>query len=120
MKKYIFSLALVSLTTLAFAASDPGLLTQARAINLEEVAESIKYPTVSNQSGVEGKVIMYLEIDAEGNISSTTALAYPCSKLKETVELALNDLKFEPAKNAEGEAVASALRIPFDFELKID
>ena len=120
MKKYIFSLAFVSVAVLAFASSDPNLSLQAKAINLDEIAESIKYPTVSNESGIEGTVIMYLEIDAEGNISNTTALAYPCSKLKETVELALNDLKFEPAKNIEGEAVASALRIPFEFELKID
>lgn len=119
MKKHLFSLALAALSVIAFAA-DPNLSSKAKAINLNEVVESIKYPNMSNQMGIEGTVLMYVEIDAQGNVANSTALAYPCSSIKKSVEVALENLKFEPAKNIAGEAVASSLRIPFEFELSVD
>ncbi len=120
MKKLTLSLALLLVASFAFSMSDPNLAASAKALNLDEVVKNMTYPTATNAAGVEGTVIMYLEIDADGNVADNTALAYPCTQLKESVELALKDLKFEPAKDSDGNAIASKLRIPFEFELTID
>lgn len=119
MKKYISTLVLVFAVAVVFA-SDPAYVVKAKPINLDKIVGSIDYPKVSNENGVEGTVLMYVEIDEKGNISNTTALSFPCSHLKESVEKALMKLKFEPAKNHLGEAVASSVRIPFEFELTVD
>lgn len=120
MKKSILSLIILLSAVVVFAGSDPLKATSAKAINLDEIAANIDYPTSSNEDGIEGVVMMKIEIDAEGNISEQTALSYPCNKLKEAVETAVKNLKFEPATNAFGQAVASSVKIPFEFELKID
>lgn len=120
MKKSIFTFAFVLAVAVAFAGSDPMKPTAAKALNLDEVASNIEYPAESNHHGMEGTVMMKIEIDAEGNIANKEAVSFPCNKLKEAVELAVKDLKFEPAKNGFGQAVASTVQIPFAFELKID
>lgn len=121
MKKALFTSAFLLVVAVAFAGSDPMLKsTVAKALNLNEVASSIEYPAESNENGVEGTVLMKLSIDAEGNVSNKSAVSYPCSKLKDAVELAVKDLKFEPARNAFGQSVASTVKIPFAFELSID
>ena len=121
MKKALLTSTFFLAVAIAFAGSDPMLKSSvARVLNLDEVASSIEYPAESNANGVEGTVIMKLSIDAEGNVSNKAAVSYPCNKLKEAVELAVKDLKFEPARNAFGQSVASTVKIPFAFELSID
>lgn len=120
MKKSILTLIILLSAVVVFAGSDPMKATSAKALNLQEVASNISYPSDSHLNGIEGVVMMRVDIDADGNVSEQKALSYPCSRLKEAVETAVADLKFEPAKNAFGEAVASSVKIPFEFELKID
>lgn len=120
MKKYIATFALTLATLLTVWASDPAYVVKAIPLNLDQVAKNISYPVVSNENAIEGTVLMYVEIDALGNVTKITALSYPCQQIRESVENALKDLKFEPAKNQSGEAVASSLRIPFQFQLKVD
>ena len=120
MKKLTLSLALLLVATFAFSMSDPNMSAKVKALNLDEVVNNIKYPTVTNEAGIEGTVIMYVKIDDEGNITESTALTKPCSQMIKSVESAMKDLKFEPAKDAAGHAIASAVRIPFEFKLTVD
>ncbi|MEQ8474027.1 MAG: TonB family protein [Marinoscillum sp.] len=120
MKKSVLSAIVLLSAVIVFGASDPMKATSAKALNLQEVASTIEYPTATNEGGIEGTVMMEIEIDAQGNVSEKTALSYPCTRLKEVVEAAVADLKFEPARDAFGDAMASTLKIPFQFELKID
>ncbi|RED93204.1 energy transducer TonB [Marinoscillum furvescens] len=120
MRRYITLLGLVFTATLAFASSDPNYVVMPKALNMEAVARTISYPASSNTAGIEGKVLLYVEIDAKGEVTKTTTLSAPCSKLKTEAENAAKKLKFEPARNSAGEAVASGVRIPFEFELTIE
>ncbi len=120
MKKLILSLALILTASFAFSFSNPNMSVKAKALNLDEVVSNIDYPKVTNEAGIEGTVIMYVKIDAEGNISESTALTHPCSQMIKSVKSAMIDLKFEPAKDSDGVAVASAVRIPFEFKLTVD
>lgn len=120
MKKSLLTIAFILTVAVVFAGSDPLKPTMARAINLDEVASSIEYPTESNHNGVEGTVMMQLSIDENGKITYKKAVTYPCNRLKEAVETAVENLKFEPAKNGFGQAVSSTVKIPFAFELAID
>jgi len=89
-------------------------------LNLEEVVSNIDYPQITSEAGIEGTVIMYVEIDENGEITKKQALTQPCSQMNKSVEKALKDLKFEPAKNTAGESIASSVRIPFEFKLTVD
>lgn len=120
MKKLTVLTAFLLVTFLGYSKSDPQYATMPKAINLEEIVKTIEYPTATKAMAVEGKVLMLVNIDAEGNVVGKTALSYPCSKLKAEVEKALEGLKFEPARDKDGLAVASSVRLPIDFELTID
>lgn len=120
MKKSVFTFAFVLAVAVAFAGSDPMKPAAAKVLNLDEVASKIEYPSESNHNGVEGTVMMKIEIDKNGNIKNKEAISFPCNRLREAVELAVEDLKFEPAKNGFGQAVPSTVKIPFAFELEID
>lgn len=120
MKKSILSTIILLSAVIVFAGSDPMKSSSAKVLNLDEIASAIEYPTLSNANGIEGTVMMKIEVDTEGNVSNKTAISYPCSTLKDAVEKAVANLKFEPAKNAYGQAVASSIKIPFEFELNID
>ncbi|MEP4534263.1 MAG: energy transducer TonB [Cyclobacteriaceae bacterium] len=118
------TLAITLLTILTFStaalASDPNVAVSAKADNLSEVINSIEYPMVSRENGVEGRVVVLVRINEEGNVTSSEVISTPCNNLKAAVEDAITDLHFTPAKNAKGEAVATAIKIPIDFELTID
>lgn len=118
--KGLLTIAFVLVTFIGFSKSDPQYAVMPKATNLQEIVRSIEYPMATKESAIEGKVLMLVDIDAEGNVISKTALAYPCAKMKAAVEQAMDDLKFEPAKDKNGLAIASSVRIPVDFELKID
>lgn len=120
MKRIIYTIALGLFSTMAFANSGPGMSAKANATNLKEVSENIQYPLLSNQEGVEGTVLFYVELDENGKVTSKTALSFPSQQLKEAAEKAIDKIEFTAAKDETGKAIASGLRIPFQFELKVD
>jgi len=117
MKRYILTLSLVVATFLAIAASGPKYSSYAKATNLKEVCKEIAYPISSKLNGMEGTVLMYVTVNEEGKVIEKTALSYPCLQLKAAAEKAIDNLKFEPAKDLNGNAVTSNVRVPFYFEL---
>ncbi|MDE0471999.1 MAG: energy transducer TonB [Ekhidna sp.] len=91
----------------------------AEATNYKEVLSQIDYPLASMQEGTEGRVIVSLKVNAEGNLVSHEFISYPCSKLKRAVTKVLPNLKFTPAINQHGNAVAGRVTIPITFRLAI-
>ncbi|MEM9897682.1 MAG: energy transducer TonB [Bacteroidota bacterium] len=91
----------------------------AEITNYREVVSSIEYPISSRLNSVEGKVVVALNIDANGSISSYEFTSYPCNELKVAVEDALENFNIKPAKDESGRNIASKLAIPVVFELTI-
>ncbi|MFY0598390.1 MAG: energy transducer TonB [Cyclobacteriaceae bacterium] len=117
-------LALTLLTTILFtfaaSATDPNVSVQAKAANLSEVVNNIDYPMESRENGVEGRVVVLVKINKTGEVVSNKVLSSPSSSLTEAVNESMKDLKFTPAKNAEGENIPTSVKIPIDFKLTID
>ena len=91
----------------------------AEVTNYKEVLSQIEYPQVCKEKGIEGKVIVSLKVDADGNLVSHEFITYPCSDLKGVVTEALPKLKFSPAINQHGDAVAGRITMPINFKLTI-
>ena len=87
--------------------------------NYKEVLSQIEYPQVCKEKGIEGKVIVSLRVDANGKLMSHKFIAYPCVDIKGAVMEALPKLKFNPAINQHGDAVAGSITMPINFRLTI-
>lgn len=87
--------------------------------NYEEVLSQIVYPQVCKEKGIEGKVIVSLEIDEQGNVVSHEFISSPCSDLKEVVYNSLAKFNFSPAVNDSGQTIKSRITMPVNFELTI-
>ena len=116
----ITTLVALLFVTTAFASDPTVAVVSAKATNLQEVISGIVYPPSLRETGVEGKVIVVLKINNEGKTIETKYTSYTSIQLKEAVEVALEDLEFTPARNSDGEAIATSIRIPINFELTID
>lgn len=123
MKKYTSLLVLtIAMSITAFGNSDPKktYAVAPKPVNMDNIVEAIGYPSETKNLGIEGLVLVYVEINEQGEVTSHTLLSAPNKKLKETVEQEISKLKFEPARNQQGLPVASAVRIPFKFQLTLD
>ncbi len=121
MKKLaITSIVALLFVTTAFASDPTVAVVSAKATNMTEVISAIKYPQVSNENGIEGKVIVVLQINEEGDVTDNKFVTYPSVQMKEAVASALTDLKFTPARNSDGKTIPTSVRIPINFELTID
>ncbi|MEQ9406000.1 MAG: energy transducer TonB [Cyclobacteriaceae bacterium] len=117
MKKLV---ALTFLLAFVFASyAGNGGIENPKATNYTQVLKDIKYPQVCREKGIEGKVIVMLNIDKYGKITNYEFKSSPCSDLREAVEVALPGLKFKPAIDEDGEAVAGKLTLPVNFKLTI-
>lgn len=118
--KALSTLALSLILIGSAFATDPNYSVVAKAKNLDEVIQSIKYPTATRESGTEGLVLVILQINEDGTVNTSNVISSPCSQLKAEVERATKDLIFEPAKDEKGMTVASTVRLPIQFTLTID
>ncbi len=120
MKTLIATLLFTLLFTSATYATGPNEAISAKAANLTEVISNIEYPLSSRINAVEGRVVVLVKINEAGEVVSNRVIATPCKNLQVAVEKAMMDLKFSPARNANGENIASTVKIPIDFKLTID
>ncbi|GAB4251386.1 MAG: hypothetical protein Tsb0034_30370 [Ekhidna sp.] len=117
MKKLI-----VTLITAIFvfgASASNGKAEQAKVTNYKEVLSKIEYPQVCKEKGIEGKVIVNLVIDENGNITSHEFVAFPCTDLRDAVKTSLSQLQFIPARDENGVAVKGKFTLPVNFKLTI-
>ena len=118
MKKTL--LVLLSFTFLISAYGQP--LSSAKVVevtNYKEVLSQIVYPQVCKEKGIEGKVIVSLEVDERGKVVSHDFISFPCTDLRDVVKNALPEFNFNPAINDSGQKITSRITMPVKFELTI-
>jgi TonB family protein len=88
--------------------------------NNKEINIDIVYPPIALRSGIEGRVILELFVDKEGNIQQAVILQEdPKDRgFGEAAVKAFLGRKVEPARNANGEAVSARYRYPVSFKIK--
>ena len=87
--------------------------------NYKEVLSQIEYPQVCKEKGIQGKVIVSLEIDKQGRLVGYEFISSPCCDLQDAVKKALPKLRFNPAVDDHGQAIISRITMPVKFELTI-
>ena len=110
---------LIALSSVAFAQSPATyvhLKEEAKPLNLKKVTDKIEYPNSLAADGEEGKVLLRVLVDAEGNYSKHQIVKSDNPQFTASVERVLNQLKFTPAQQ-HGKAVTSWVFIPVKFRL---
>jgi TonB family protein len=85
-------------------------------LNLPEVKAKIGYPALAKATFTQGKVVVRLLIDENGNYVKHQLVQDPTTMLSSAVEAQIAALKFKPAR-FNGRRIACWVRIPFDFQL---
>jgi TonB family protein len=82
---------------------------------MQYIKENMKYPDECKKNGIQGRVIVRLAIDKEGNVGETMVIK-PLNPLldREAMRLVKN-MKFHPAMNG-GEPVAYRFYLPISFK----
>ena len=118
MKKTLLMLLSLALIISTYAQPLPSA-KDVEVTNYKEVLSQIVYPQICKEKGIEGKVIVSLEIDEQGNVISHEFVSFPCSDLKEVVYNSLAKFNFNPAVNDNGQTIKSRITMPVNFELTI-
>lgn len=129
MKRYGLLIALLSLFSLhTFAQQDPGLdkeelihasIQAPQPVNLEAVRSAINYPSLARDLGVEGKLLVRVLVDAEGNYLKHNVIGQQDKNLVEAIVPHLAKLEFEPAVKS-GKNIPVWTTLAFNFELTDD
>ncbi|MDX2130203.1 MAG: TonB family protein [Chloroherpetonaceae bacterium] len=85
---------------------------------IEAVMAKINYPETAINFKIQGKVVVKLNLDSKGMISSVTLLktAHPLLN-EEAVRVLTEEAKFSPAEQG-GKPVASSIVVPLNFSIK--
>ncbi|MFN8393682.1 MAG: energy transducer TonB [Bacteroidia bacterium] len=87
-------------------------------INMQEVAGRIGYPAEAKANKIEGRVIIRVLVDTEGNVIDHQLVKDPHKLLSDAVLAHAKELKFTPAKD-KGKTVKAWVTIPFQFKLPV-
>ena len=119
--KKIFTLIILTAFVFVLHAQSSGTqaYTNPKATNYKEVLKGIEYPQVCREKGIEGTVLVVLNINENGTMTNYKFKSAPCDDLQTAVENSLSKLTFEPAKNPQGQAVRGKLTLPVQFKLSI-
>ena len=87
------------------------------------LAEKIQYPEDAVKDGVQGKVIVELTIDRDGEISNTKVMRGVNESLDKEALAAIQRVKdaggkFTPAYDAEGNPIVTTYVLPISFKLQ--
>ncbi len=87
-------------------------------LNLAEVQTRIGYPKEAAANRIEGKVIVGVVVDKNGNVENTSVLSEDAPAiLIKAVTAHVNELKFKPGTK-DGVPTKTKVSIPFKFELE--
>ncbi|WP_162588584.1 energy transducer TonB [Variovorax sp. RA8] len=75
------------------------------------------YPREARQAGVQGRVLVEMEVDERGNVARTTIIGESPKLLADAAVSALNQWKFRP-HTYRGVPVKVRLRQPITFKLE--
>ena len=97
--------------TSAEATSGTISTTQEPAVAIQRVSPA--YPAVAKTVNATGKVVVLVEIDEQGNVTSASAIEGP-KLLRKTAETAAREWKFRPARR-DGRPIKSTQSLIFNF-----
>ncbi|MEM7657799.1 MAG: energy transducer TonB [Bacteroidota bacterium] len=86
----------------------------AKPLNIKEVKHSIGYPPKAKDAGIEGKVVLRILVNEEGEYVKHTIMESFHPLLRIPCELHAPLITFEPAIQ-NGEAVTAWVVVPFSF-----
>jgi protein TonB len=86
-------------------------------VNMDDLKRRIKYPEVAREMGLEGKVMVRILIDEEGNPKKHEVLRSPHPSFTESAVKEIYSLKFTPAIQ-NGKPIMFWTTVPIDFSLK--
>lgn len=82
------------------------------------LSKSIRYPTMAQEEGIEGKVIIQFVVDRDGSISNPVVVRSAHPQLdKEALRVIQNMPRWEPGRQG-GKAVRVKFTVPVDFRLQ--
>lgn len=119
MKKQLLALTLTLFVFGAIANNGNDKAEGPKPTNYKEVISKIEYPKECKEKGIEGIVVVTLKIDSDGKVINHEFGSYPCTDLRDAVKDKLKELKFTPAKDANGTAVVGKIALPVNFKLTI-
>lgn len=96
----------------------PAAATSRRPAGYAELFSEEDFPRELRQSGQEGRAEAELLIDAAGRIRQVIVLKSSHPQLNTMIQNKLMQARIQPAYDANGEAVACRLKVPFRFELQ--
>ena len=85
-------------------------------LNRDEVVEMIGYPPMAREAEIEGKVILRILIDEEGNYKRHIVIRDPHPMLRKAVEKKIDQLKWEPGLWKD-KPQSVWVTIPFNFQI---
>ncbi len=83
---------------------------------LSAVASQIKYPGIARKAGVEGRVVVNLVVDEQGNVSDASVSRGIGAGLDQEALRVASQAKFKPGRQ-DGEAVKVRMPLPIQFKL---
>ena len=85
---------------------------------LKQIQKNLVYPDIAKETGVEGRVLVYLQIGIDGSVLKTKiGKSIGSNACDEAAIEAVKSVKWLPAKN-KGKPVTVWFSIPVDFKLK--
>jgi protein TonB len=89
---------------------------QPAPVNLDEIKKNIKYPTIAKEGNIQGKVIIKILVDKEGNPVKHHVVRSPHQLLTDACVKEIYKLKFTPGIQAQ-KPIKVWVQIPFDFKI---
>lgn len=74
-----------------------------------------EYPAALSEQGIEGQVTVRFMVDAQGQVRDLKVVRSPHPQLSKAVQAALSRWRFQPGRDAAGQAVAAPAQQSFSF-----
>ena len=87
-------------------------------VDMDDLQKAIVYPDSAIKNKIEGKVIVNVLIDKEGNAKKVIIKSSTNEIFNQASITAIKNIKYKPALNGNGIPVISWLQIPITYKLK--
>lgn len=116
--KYIIILCFLLTSPNVFSQKTDTLKTEEEPVplNLSSVMKQVRYPGEAKEEGIEGKVLIEILVNEEGDVEKTGKITGPIIFYTEVLNI-VSELKFTPGK-VNGYPAKVWVRLPFNFIIK--
>lgn len=93
------------------------LSQEPKPLNFSDIQGKIGYPEALREAGIQGMVVARILVDREGAYAQHEIVKSDDPQLQAAVEPYLAHLRFDPPRDAEGQATQAWVNLPFRFKL---